>query len=105
MTPVAPAAGPPQPCGVVVRGESLERIRTMEIDTEFVPGTRHHRRLAADLGLESGERLGLEGMVKGFIPLRNRRAGLVTHIGEGMTEYRLGDRVALGISEYLDQLM
>ena len=40
----------------------------------------------------------------GYIPLRNRRAGMITHIGEGMTEYRLGDRVALGISEYLDQV-
>jgi hypothetical protein len=42
--------------------------------------------------------------VLGYIPLRNRRAGMITHIGEGMTEYRLGDRSALGISEYLDQV-
>ncbi|MDZ7728119.1 MAG: hypothetical protein U5Q44_07940 [Dehalococcoidia bacterium] len=46
----------------------------------------------------------MEGRVKGFIPLRNRRAGQFTHIGEGMTEYTLDDeRVGYGLSEYLDQ--
>jgi hypothetical protein len=40
----------------------------------------------------------------GYAPLRNRRAGHVTHIGEGMTEYRCGGLVGLGISEFLDQV-
>ena len=43
----------------------------------------------------------IEGTVKGFIPLRNRREGMTTHIGEGMTEWRLGDRVGYGLSEFL----
>jgi hypothetical protein len=90
--------------GVVVRGEALERIRSVDIDSEFAPGTPFHRAMTATLELESGEKLTLQGQVKSFIPLRNRRAGMVTHIGEGMTEYRLGDRVAFGISEYLDQI-
>jgi hypothetical protein len=42
--------------------------------------------------------------VKGFLPLRNRREGLVTHIGEGMTEWRWGDRVGFGLSEFLRQV-
>jgi hypothetical protein len=47
----------------------------------------------------------VEGEVKGFIPLRNRRAGMFTHIGEGMTEYTLdGQRKGYGLSEYLDQV-
>ena len=90
--------------GVVIRGERLERIRSVDIDTEFVPETPYHRRLTATLGLESGEQLVLEGEVRGFIPLRNRRAGKITHIGEGMTEYRCAGRVGYGISEYLDQV-
>jgi hypothetical protein len=89
--------------GVIVRGETLERVTSVNLDTEFVPGTPYQRRMTADLGLESGGRLTLEGEVKGFIPLRNRRAGMVTSIGEGMTEYRCEGRVGLGISEYLDQ--
>jgi hypothetical protein len=90
--------------GVVVRGEGLERITSVGIDTEFAPESMFHKRMKAHLGLANGERLELDGRVKSFIPLRNRRAGMVTHIGEGMTEYRLGDRVAFGISEYLDQV-
>ena len=90
--------------GVVVRGESLTRITSVDIRSEFQPDTPFHRRMTADLGLENGDKLVLEGDVKGFIPLRNRRAGLVTHIGEGMTEYRCQGRTGLGISEYLDQV-
>ncbi len=90
--------------GVVVRGETLERIASVDIQTEFQPETPYHRRMTARLGLEGGDELTLEGDVKGFIPLRNRRAGLVTHIGEGMTEYRCLGRTGLGISEYLDQV-
>jgi len=42
--------------------------------------------------------------VESFIPLRNRREGAVTHIGEGMTRWRLGDREGHGLSEFLRQL-
>jgi len=90
--------------GVVVRGGQLERIRSVELDSAFQPGTLFHRGMTARLGLESGEELVLEGTVKSFIPLRNRRAGMVTHIGEAMTEYRCAGHVGLGISEYLDQV-
>ena len=44
------------------------------------------------------------GEVKGFIPLRNRRDGMVTRIGEGMTKWRCGDRVGYGLSEFLSQV-
>jgi len=90
--------------GVVIRGEGFERIVKVDIDSDFSSGARHHKRMTARLGLERGDELVLEGNVVGYIPLRNRRAGMITHIGEGMTEYRLGDRTALGISEYLDQV-
>ena len=44
------------------------------------------------------------------IPLRNRRQSpdgeqLLTRISEGMTEWRSGDRVGFGLSEYLDQIV
>jgi hypothetical protein len=90
--------------GVVVRGESMERIVKVDIDSEFDAGSRNHKKMTAKLGLEKGDQIVLEGDVKSYIPLRNRRAGMITHIGEGMTEYRLGDRTAYGISEYLDQV-
>ena len=96
--------GPRNQNGVVVRGETLERIVRVDIDTQFAPDMPFHTHMQAKLGLESGESLDLEGDVKGFIPLRNRRAGMITHIGEGMTEYRCAGHVGFGISEYLDQV-
>jgi hypothetical protein len=55
------------------------------------------------------EKFELTGNVHSLIPLRNRRefegAVKVTRITEAMTEYRWGDRVALGMSEYLDQIV
>lgn len=50
------------------------------------------------------ESLTLEGRVKSFISRRNRREERITHIGEGMAEYRCNGRVGLGISAYLDQI-
>ena len=45
------------------------------------------------------------GKVLAMIPLRNRRDGKVTRIAEGLTEWRWGDRVGYGLSEYLDHLI
>ena len=91
--------------GVFHRGDELVRIKDVELETEYEGITNYHRRLKARVTLENGETHTVEGMVKGFIPLRNRRQGSITHIGEGMTEYVLdGERVGYGLSEYLEQL-
>ena len=68
--------------------------------------TRFHERLARDLVA----RYELEGRVCSLIPLRNRRQlpdgrWLQTRITEAMTEYRWNGRTALGMSEYLDQIV
>ncbi len=89
--------------GLLHRGQELIRIEKAVVTTEYQDGTRFHRQLRASLELENGESHELTGTVKGFIPLRNRRAGANTHIGEGMTEYVLdGERTGYGLSEYLD---
>jgi hypothetical protein len=90
--------------GVVIRDGKLERVTSIDLDSAFEDERVHHKRMTATLDLENGEQVTLEGVVKGYIPLRNRRAGLTTHIGEGMTEYHCLGRTALGISEYLDQV-
>ena len=56
------------------------------------------------LETHGGETLEIVGEVKSFIPLRNRREGMTTHIGEGMTAWRCGDRVGYGLSEFLNQI-
>lgn len=104
VSEVCPNEGVRTQGGVVVRDGALTRITSVEIESDFQRGTPFHRGMRASLGLENGEDLVLEGRVTSFIPLRNRRAGFVTHIGEGMTEYRCLGRVGTGISEYLDQV-
>lgn len=91
--------------GVFQKGpDQILRITDVSIDTEYEGDTNYHRALKARVKLENGDEHTVEGVVKGFIPLRNRRAGMFTHIGEGMTEYTLdGERVGYGLSEYLDQ--
>ena len=59
---------------------------------------------------ESGKFFEVTGEVMSLIPLRNRRTTpdgqeLQTRITEGMTRYRCGGRVGMGMSEYLDQIV
>jgi hypothetical protein len=89
--------------GLFHEGDQLIRIQEVSLETEYEPGTNYHSGLRAELTLGDGRKRVLEGTVMGFIPLRNRRSGAHTHIGEGMTEYTLdGDRKGYGLSEYLD---
>ena len=53
---------------------------------EYEANGLYHRSLLAKVETRDGERHEIRGRVRGFIPLRNRRQGLTTHIGEGMTE-------------------
>ena len=91
--------------GVVLRGDKLDRITSVDIDTDYADNGLFHKSLVAHLGLASGEKLDVSGQVMSFIPLRNRRENLQTHVGEGMTEYRCGEHVGYGLSEYLDQVV
>ncbi|MDP6979138.1 MAG: hypothetical protein QF570_11130 [Myxococcota bacterium] len=53
---------------------------------------------------EDGDTHEIPGAVKGFIPLRNRREGLTTHIGEGLTQWTFGEHTGYGLSEFLRQV-
>lgn len=90
--------------GVVVRGDVLDPVTSATVSAEFADNGLYHRSVKANLETRGGESLEIHGQVKGFIPLRNRRDGLVTHIGEGMTEWRCGERVGYGLSEFLRQV-
>jgi hypothetical protein len=90
--------------GVVVRGDSLVPLASARVTAEYEEGGLFHRRVLAQLETVAGERLEITGEVVNFIPLRNRRDGMVTHIGEGMTEWRCGDRIGYGLSEFLRQV-
>ena len=91
--------------GVFHKGEELLPHHDVELDTDYETGTKLPPRAARDRDARERRRSTRStARCKGFIPLRNRRAGHDTHIGEGMTEYVLdGERVGYGLSEYLDQ--
>ncbi len=90
--------------GLFHEGQQLLRITDTQLTTVYEPGSRYHKSLRAELTLEDGRQRLLEGQVMGFIPLRNRRKGTHTHVGEGMTKYTLdGELTGYGLSEYLDQ--
>jgi hypothetical protein len=90
--------------GVVVRGDEIDGIASAKVTAEFEKNGLYHKSVTAQIETRGGEHLTITGDVKGFIPLRNRREGMVTHIGEGMTEWRAGDRVGYGLSEFLRQV-
>jgi len=90
--------------GVVVRGDDCDFIDKAAIDVDYEPNGVYHRALRVGIDTRKGEHLDVSGEVKSFIPLRNRRSGMTTHVGEGMTEWRCGDRVGYGLSELLRQV-
>jgi hypothetical protein len=89
--------------GVIVRGNEMERIVDAQITAEYEENGLYHKSLTAKVKTESGAEHTITGRVTGFIPLRNRRENQETFIGEGMTEWRLGDQVGYGLSEFLRQ--
>jgi hypothetical protein len=89
--------------GVIVRGMEMERIVDAQITAEYEDNGLYHKSLTAKIKTEKGVEHTITGTVKSFIPLRNRRENLETFIGEGMTEWRLGDQVGYGLSEFLRQ--
>ncbi len=90
--------------GVVVRGDELDGVKSARVSAEFEENGLYHKSVSVELETHGGEKLAITGEVVGFIPLRNRREGMLTHIGEGMTEWRTGDRVGYGLSEFLRQV-
>ncbi|MDX1649520.1 MAG: hypothetical protein R3263_06670 [Myxococcota bacterium] len=90
--------------GVLVRGDRVERLVDAEIDATYEENGLYHRTVRARVRTAGGEELVIDGRVHSFIPLRNRREGRVTHIGEGMTEWTLEGRTGWGLSEFLRQV-
>ncbi len=91
--------------GFVWSEGKMRLLDDVRMHTEWLPG-HHHGRVHATV--RAGDELTwqLTGEVMSYIPLRNRREGLVTRIGEGLTRWTLDDgRVGYGMSEYLDQII
>ncbi len=90
--------------GVIIRDGEFEAIRHADVSADFEENGLYHKTVTANIETASGEKHLITGEVKGFSPLRNRRDDMVTHIGEGMTEWKWGDRTGYGLSEFLKQV-
>ncbi len=90
---------------VYERGQPLRQIEKVELHTDWVSEQKVQGAIRAKLHpAGGGAPYEITGRVLSLVPCRNRRAGWVTRISEGMTEWKLGDRVGTGMSEYLDHL-
>jgi hypothetical protein len=87
------------------RGEPNRLVGRVEVETTYGGAERLHARLAVTVHpVDGGAAEHVEGRVLAMVPLRNRRAGVTTRIAEGLTEWRWGERVGYGWSEYLDHV-
>jgi hypothetical protein len=90
--------------GFVFRDGKNHFVDRLALDTTWAGEARYHDRLDVTLHTVDASDLRITGRVLSMLPLRNRRDGLVTRISEGLTEWRCGEHVGYGLSEYLDQL-
>jgi hypothetical protein len=95
--------------GMVLKDGVYDYIRSATLDTDW-DKNGYQTALRSHVVTESGAEYDVSGEVLSLIPLRNRRTTpegqeLMTRITEGMTEYRCGDLVGYGLSEYLDQIV
>jgi hypothetical protein len=95
--------------GMVFRDGIYDLIEECVIESDW-DDNDYQTALRAQVRTAAGKRYEVTGRVISLIPLRNRRTApdgreLQTRITEGMTEYRCGDLVGYGLSEYLDQIV
>jgi len=89
--------------GFVFRDGENHFVNRLELHTDWTGEGHYHDRIRVTLHSSAGD-FEITGRVLTMLPLRNRRHGKVTRISEGMTEWRCGEHVGYGLSEYLDQL-
>ena len=88
---------------------AIKILRTIEPEVRASGRKPLLRRIHATLRVrlhpaDGGAPEEIRGRVLAMVPLRNRRQGVTTRIAEGLTEWRWGDRVGYGWSEYLDHV-
>jgi hypothetical protein len=88
--------------GVLFENGGYTPIIDATIDTTWTP--EFDQETFRCVAKTTDREIAIDGSVMSFIPLRNRREGKVTRIGEGLTEYTWEGKTGYGLSEYLDQI-
>lgn len=89
--------------GFVFRDGENHYVERLTVHTDWSEPGHYHEQIGLTLHTRAGD-FEISGRVLTMLPLRNRRDGKVTRISEGLTEWRCGDHVGYGWSEYLDQI-
>ncbi|MBI3389312.1 MAG: hypothetical protein HY027_16390 [Deltaproteobacteria bacterium] len=89
--------------GFVFKDGENHFVTHLDLHTDWAGEAHYHDRITAKLHTAIGD-FDIRGKVLTMIPLRNRKDGQITRISEGMTEWRCGNHVGYGLSEYLDQV-
>lgn len=100
---IATADGAVRRSGVLLEDGAYTPIVDAELSTATRGEERYHDRIRCRARTAERE-VEISGEVRSLIPLRHRREGRMTRIGEGLTEYRWEGRTGYGLSEYLDQI-
>ena len=90
--------------GFMMRDGEIAAIASCETTSELDPELGCQRSFVARATDALGRETVLEGRAVEVAPLRQRRDGRLTHINEGLTEYRWEGHSGTGISEYLVQV-
>lgn len=89
--------------GMVFENGAYTPIVDAELETSWTTDDAYHDTLRC-VAKTADREIEITGTVKSLIPLRNRREGSVTRIGEGLTEFKWEGKTGYGLSEYLDQI-
>jgi hypothetical protein len=89
--------------GFLMRDGEIAPIVSGDTESELDPELGCQRSFVARARDENGRETVLEGRALEVAPLRQRRAGRLTHVNEALTDYGWEGRSGTGISEYLVQ--
>jgi len=89
--------------GFLMRDGELSPIVHCDTESELDPELGCQRSFSARARDEAGRETSIVGRALEVAPLRQRRNGRLTHVNEGLTEYRWEGHAGIGISEYLVQ--
>jgi hypothetical protein len=92
----------PEVMGTVTLGDQARPLVAGTITSEFEDNGLYHTSFRCQVTDDQGDTYDLDGLVRRFIPFRHRRDGHITHIGQGMTQFRCNGKSAYGLSEYMD---
>ncbi len=85
--------------------DKIYEVAELNMVTKYKDDDLEPVSMRAEIMLGNGAAHVIEGEQIDFIPLRNRRDGMTTHLGYSLWRYRLDDRrEGLGIAEHMSQI-